>query len=149
MTSTNSTPIPPIACDMTRATDTGEERLDTYRRLYADALVGRERTETGIRFRFAADPGIEQRVRDLAALEKDCCAFFDFTISPVGDEVHWDASVVDDDLARRILDEMYELPDTLGLGNAQVFERFTSQGLEVVIDDGVTYRRATTAELGL
>lgn len=101
---------PPIACDMTNAPDTGPERMAEYRRLFAEAFVGRERTSAGIRFRLRAGPGIEDWVRDLAAREKACCPFFDFNVTTDDDEVRWDASVVDDDLARAILDELYALP---------------------------------------
>jgi hypothetical protein len=106
---------PPIACDMTNAPDTGPERIAEYERLFAQALTGRERTAAGIRFRLRADPGIEDWVRDLAAREKACCSFFDFSVATVGDEVHWDATVVDDDTARAILDEFYALPHNLSL----------------------------------
>ena len=71
----------PIVCDMTTATDNGPERLLEYERLFAQALVGRERTAEGIRFRLRADDGVEAWVRDLAAREKACCAFFDFRIT--------------------------------------------------------------------
>lgn len=100
-----------ITCDMSTARDTPAERLAEYRRLFAQALVGRERTAEGIRFRFRADEGVEAWVRDLAAREKACCAFFDFAVAAEGHEVRWDASVVDDDAARAILDEFYDLPD--------------------------------------
>ena len=64
------------------------ERLAEYRRLFAHAaFLGRERTAEGIRFRFRAEPGIEEWVRDLAAREKACCAFFAFDITAEGDEV--------------------------------------------------------------
>src|SRR5215831_689113 len=104
------TPSVPIVCDMTSATDTGPERMLEYGRLFAQALIGRERTPAGIRFRLRADDGVESWVRDLAAREKACCPFFDFTVENDGREVHWDATVVDDDIARAILDEFYHLP---------------------------------------
>ena len=88
---------------------TGPQRMAEYGRLFAQALVGRERTAGGIRFRLRADEGVEAWVRDLAAREKACCPFFDFSVHTVGDEVHWDATVVDDDIARTILDEQAEL----------------------------------------
>src|SRR3954452_18808931 len=110
--SSDTAPTPPIACDMTGAPDTAAERVDEYGRLFAAALVGRERTTTGIRFRFRGDPRVEEWVRDLAARERTCCAFFTFAISRAGDEVHWDASVPDDDAARRILELLFLLPDT-------------------------------------
>jgi hypothetical protein len=123
---------PPIACDMTGAPDTGPERMAEYQRLFTEALVGRERTGAGIRFRLRADPGIEDWVRDLAAREKACCAFFDFNVTTVGDEVHWDATVIDDDTARAILDEFYALPDNLSLGVEGLESRLRQRGLTFV-----------------
>jgi hypothetical protein len=111
-------------------------------------LVGRERTGEGIRFRFRAGPGLEDWVRDLAAREKACCAFFSFDITAHGDEVWMDVSVVDDDLARQILDEYHHLPDNLVDGPAALFERFSQQGLHVMIRDGGELRPATAAEHG-
>ena len=99
-----SPPIP-IVCDMTDAPDTTEERLAEYRRLFGSDLIGRERTENGIRFRFGVRDGLAAEIRDLAAREKACCAFFDFDIREHDDEITWDASVVDDPIARQILDE--------------------------------------------
>lgn len=100
-----------IKCDMSTARDTPEERLAEYRRLFAQALVGRERTAEGIRFRFRADDGVEAWVRDLAAREKACCAFFDFEVAAEGNQVRWDASVVDDDAARAVLEDFYNLSE--------------------------------------
>jgi hypothetical protein len=103
----------PIVCDMSEAVDTPAERLRAYAALFADALVGRDRTASGIRFRFAARPGVEARVRELAAREKACCAFFTFGVTVRGDEVWWEASVADDEAARAVLDGFFELPDAL------------------------------------
>src|SRR5215217_5034839 len=63
----------PIACDMTDAPDTPEERIAEYDRLFSRTFVGRERTPAGIRFRLRADDGVEAWVRDLAAREQACC----------------------------------------------------------------------------
>jgi hypothetical protein len=104
--------LPPVVCDMTSAPDTPAERIAEYRRLFAQSLLGRDRTSTGIRFRFRADAGLEDWVRDLARREKSCCAFFSFTVTARDGEVWWDASVIDDDIAREILDEFYRLPDS-------------------------------------
>ena len=104
---------PPIACDMSNAPDTPAERLDEYRRLFARNLAGRERSGAGIRFRFRAEPGVEAWVRDLAAREMACCAFFNMAVTTTGQEVRWDLSVIDDDMARLILADFYRLPDTL------------------------------------
>jgi hypothetical protein len=122
----------PIVCDMTSAPDTASERVMEYRRLFAQALVGRERTAEGIRFRFRAGDGIEAWVRDLAAREKACCPFFDFQIHTDGEEVHWDASVIDDHIARAILDEFFTLPDTVADGVEGLENRLGERGLQIV-----------------
>ena len=123
-----------IVCDMTAAPDTARERIAEYRRLFAQALIGREKTERGIRFRFRAAPDIDAWVRDLAAREKACCAFYSFTVTTVDDQVLWDATVVDDDLARALLAEFYALPDTIGQETETLLDRFTGLGLRVIAD---------------
>ncbi len=143
-----SQPIP-IVCDMIDAPDTTEERLAEYRRLFGNDLIGRERTENGIRFRFSLRDGLAAEIRDLAAREKACCAFFDFDIREHDNEITWDASVVDDPIARQILDEYYALPDTLAGSVADLFDRFADKGLEIVIADDGVMRPATNAELGI
>lgn len=143
-----SQPIP-IVCDMTDAPDTTEERLAEYRRLFGGDLVGRERTEEGIRFRFRVRDGLAEEIRDLAAREKACCAFFDFDIREHGDEITWDASVIDDPVARQILDEYYALPDTLAGSVAELFDRFADNGLEIVINDDGVMRPANNTDLGI
>jgi hypothetical protein len=104
---------PQVACDMSGAADTLAERAAEYRRLFTQALTGRERSNGGIRFRFRADPGVAEWVRDLADREKACCAFFNFTVTADYEEVRWDASVIDDIAARRVLAEFYRLPELL------------------------------------
>jgi hypothetical protein len=121
----------PIVCDMRSAPDTGPERLAEYQRLFAAALVDRERTAEGIRFRFGAGPGVADWVRDLAAREKACCPFFNFAITNDGDEVHWDAGVVDDDIAPAVLDEFYLLPDTAADGVEGLQRRLADRGVRV------------------
>lgn len=86
-------------------------------------------------------------MRDLAAREKACCAFFTFDITVQGDQVWMDAWVVDDDVARQILDEYYQLPESLSEGAEALFERFSGQGLQIMVrDDQGEQRPATTAE---
>jgi hypothetical protein len=143
--------ITPIVCDLTNAPDTGPERLREYQRLFAQALIGRERTADGIRFRLRADEGVEAWVRDLAAREKACCAFFDFRVRVEAGQVHWDATVVDDDIARAVLDEFYDLPDTLGEGVEGIEHRLTGRGLRVLSDPAapvILVRRDGAEEAG-
>jgi hypothetical protein len=103
----------PLICDMSDAPDTPLERLAEYRSLFETALVGRERTQNGIRFRFRSDA--ESWVREIAAKEKSCCAFFEFDVSATADEVIWEAGVGDDEMARAVLEEFYRLPELTGL----------------------------------
>ena len=100
----------PVACTLDR--EAFEGRLHEFDALFTSALVGREETDDGIRFRFANREGIEAQVRDLAARELQCCSFFRFTISVRADEVWWDATVDDPD-ARRILTDFLALPERL------------------------------------
>jgi hypothetical protein len=125
-------PTTPIVCDLTTAPDTGSERLREYQRLFARALIGRERTSDGIRFRLRADDGVEAWARDLAAREKACCAFFDFTISRHGDEVRWDSTVIDDEVARTILEDFYTLPDTTADDIEVLADRLNEHGLRII-----------------
>jgi hypothetical protein len=141
----------PIACDMTDAPDTAEERMAEYGRLFAQALAGREWTDEGVRLRLRADDGIEAWVRDLAAREKACCAFFDFSITSDEDEVRWDAAVIDDDLARAILDEFYDLPDTVAKGVEGLENRLIERGLQITANHAgsVTEVRHATGGAGV
>lgn len=127
----------PVVCDMSAATDTPEQRLDEYHRLFTQALISRERTGTnGVRFRFRADDGVEAWVRDLAAREKACCAFFAFEITTGAAEVVWAAEVIDDDSARAVLDEFYALTENATRSVDDLHARFTERGLTFVNHTG-------------
>ncbi len=106
----------PIVCDMSTAHDTGAQRLAEYDRLFSTYLVGREQRAEGVRFRLRADHGAEVWVRDLAAREKACCAFFDSQIAVEDGQVLWDITTIDDEIARALLDDFYDLPDSAGGG---------------------------------
>jgi len=146
---TDNTTTPPIICDMTDAPDTAAERVAEYERLFTQALVGRDHIATGIRFRFRADDGTEDWVRDLAAREKACCAFYDFDIAVHDDEIWWDLRVPDDPVAHELLEDFYRLPDTISAGPAAILEQFGAPGPFVQMRDNGTLRPATRAELGL
>lgn len=119
----------PVVCDLTNATDTPEQRLDEYHRLFGQALTSRERTGNQVRFRLRADDGVAEWVRDLAVREKACCAFFAFEITTEGDEVVWDAAVIDDEAALAVLDEFYALTENTGESVDDLRARFEDKGL--------------------
>lgn len=123
----------PVVCDLSSAGDTPEQRLDEYHRLFGRALISRERTgANGVRFRLRAEDGVQAWVRDLAAREKACCAFFAFEVTATAEEVVWDAEVIDDDTARAVLDEFYALTENATGSVEELRARFTEKGLSFV-----------------
>ena len=52
-----------------------------WQRLGAHAAVEVVPNERGLRLAFRRDPGVEAELRELAALERECCAFADWTVS--------------------------------------------------------------------
>jgi hypothetical protein len=135
----NAGPVPAIACDLTDAPDTAEERMAEYDRLFRQALVGRERTADTVRLRLRADGGLVAWVRDLAEREKACCPFYDFEVRATGDEVWWDIRLVDGvasdaDTARVLLDTYYHAPDYAADGVAGMADWLAGNGFRVDAD---------------
>jgi hypothetical protein len=135
----------PIVCDMSTAPDTGPQRLAEYDRLFSTHLLGRERRGEGIRFRLRADPGVEAWVRDLAAREKACCAFLDSQIVVDGGQVLWDITTIDDDIARAIIDDYYDLPNSAGDDPDELERRLSAKGLQFIGIPGSTVAQAQRA----
>lgn len=106
-----TTAAAPIAC--TLDSEAMGVRMAEFAQLFRASLVGREPTPDGIRFRFAAGPGVEDQIRDLARREQTCCSFFNFAIGVHDHEVWWDATVTSED-ARPVLDDFDALPERLG-----------------------------------
>src|SRR4051794_38700442 len=99
---------------MSTASDTPEERLAAYHRLFEHALLGRERGADAVVLSFRADPATRAAVEDLARREAACCPFLDYRVETVGDDVRWTiANPVTGDArgaADAILDSLYALP---------------------------------------
>ncbi|HEY5855688.1 MAG TPA: hypothetical protein VIW24_16980 [Aldersonia sp.] len=145
---TSATPVPAVVCDMTDAPDSGEQRLHDYARLFGAAFISRERTDSGMRWRLRADPGIEAQARDLSARENACCAFLTTTVTVSGGQVLWDATTIDDPAARAALDMLYDLPVTQWDDVNEVHDRFVrTTGVPIVGTEGVTTRPATRDEI--
>jgi len=51
-----------------------------WRRLEQEALVERCTTDRGVRLEFAASDEVEDRLRELAGLERECCAFAEWSV---------------------------------------------------------------------
>jgi hypothetical protein len=104
-----------IACDMSAARDTPKQRLDEYGRLFADALVGRERHAGVVALVFRADPRVRASVEELTHREAACCPFLDYRVETIGERVVWTiTNPVNSNKragAEATLAFFYELPD--------------------------------------
>ena len=113
---------PPIACDMSSASDTPDERLAEYDRLFATALTHRRRTSNGVVFTFPAGSGVLEWVEDLSEREAACCPFMAYKVQSDDRVVVWTITS-DDPAVRAILDEFYRLPDHQGDGYESLLAR--------------------------
>ena len=137
----------PIACDMSTAEDTAEERLADYQRQFERALLRRERREDGVVFAFRADGGTREALHDLAGREAACCPFLDYRVEAIGDEVIWTTSNLLTGSERAsvdaFLDVLYALPDHTGSDIDGFFGQLADAGVEMVaVEDGFEVRSA-------
>lgn len=125
-----------IACDLSTARDTPDERLAEYAQLFEDTLIRRDRTADAVVFVFRADPGTREHVDDLARREAECCPFLDYRVETVDEEVVYTITspIVGDDRAsvQLMLDAMHALPEHAGSGMSGLLERFAEQGVRVI-----------------
>jgi hypothetical protein len=68
----------PVACALTSA-DLAAQRA-RWERLAARAMTERVETAHGLRIFFRADPGAEDELRALVAVENECCPWADWTV---------------------------------------------------------------------
>jgi hypothetical protein len=127
-------PDAPIACDMSAARDTPEERLAEYQELFERALRGRERHADGVVLRF--DAAAREQVEDLASREHTCCPFVDYRVETTGDEAIWtttDPAPGEQRAAVEVmLDALYTLPEHAGSDFDGYLARLADRGLNVV-----------------
>jgi hypothetical protein len=77
--------LPVIAC--TLRPDELPERRRRWAALLERALVERAPIDAGVRLSLAPEPGVEQELRALAALEGECCGFARFAVAASKDRV--------------------------------------------------------------
>lgn len=87
--SISATPNVPVACDMTAAADSLADRLAEYRRLFDQALIARESTETSTTFRLTDQPEVRDWVLDLVRREAACCPFQAYEVDADGEQLVW------------------------------------------------------------
>ena len=80
-------PDAPIACDLSSARDTADERIAEYVALFEQALLSRERRADAVVLTFRADA--REQVEDLARREHVCCPFLGYRVETAGDRVVW------------------------------------------------------------
>ena len=138
---TNSLHLParpdaPIACDMSTAEDTPEERLAEYSRLFETALLRRERGTDSVSFWFRAESGNREALEELARREWACCPFLDYRVESAGDELVWTTTNVvtgDEHAAIDVfLDALHTLPDHRGSDVAGLYSRLAERDVHVV-----------------
>jgi hypothetical protein len=133
-----------VACDMSTAPDTPDQRLRAYRDLFERALVRRERREDDVMIVFRADEGTLATVEDLARREAACCPFLDHRVETVGDEIVWitGKAVAGEERAAvdATLDAFHALPDHAGPDFAGFLDRLADGGVQVVEADAGSAR---------
>ena len=69
----------PVACTLTP--DDLAAQADHWQRLMARTMTDRTETAHGLRISFRAEPGTDEELRRLFAVESECCAWADWTVS--------------------------------------------------------------------
>jgi hypothetical protein len=78
MSPQDSTPAAPVACALTQ--EGLAAQAGRWERLAARAMTGREQTADGIRIGFRPEPGAEDELRALVAVETECCPWAAWTV---------------------------------------------------------------------
>jgi hypothetical protein len=78
-----------VACTLT-GLDLGSQRA-RWIALGARAGTGRIEIEEGLRLVFADEPGVEDELRALTAVENECCSWATWTVSRSGTSLFMDA----------------------------------------------------------
>ena len=74
-----------IACSLEQTDLAG--RRTAWRELARNALLETRQLDSGVRLVFAASAETERALRDLAALERECCGFAAWSVQRSGDEL--------------------------------------------------------------
>jgi hypothetical protein len=77
--------LPVIACSL--SAEELPERRRRWRALLEGALVERREIPGGVRLELVARDGVEPELRELAVLERECCAFASFEVLADRDRV--------------------------------------------------------------
>lgn len=76
---------PDIACDL--GGDKAATQVERWLQLGKQAGLGRVETPDGLEIRFRGEAAVERELRDLVAVESDCCAWARWEVHRVGGEL--------------------------------------------------------------
>jgi hypothetical protein len=93
----DATAVVPVACSLSRAGLA--EQAGRWERLAARALAGHTKTAGGVRLSFRPEPGAEQELRALAAVEAECCPWATWTVRASATQLVLDVSAAGDGVA--------------------------------------------------
>jgi hypothetical protein len=88
---------PPVACTLSPAGLA--EQTSRWERLAARALTERAETEHGLRLSFRPEAGAEQELRQLVAVENECCRWASWTVETRAGQIVLDARSAGDGIA--------------------------------------------------
>lgn len=75
----------PVACSLTAAGLAAQ--AGRWQRLAARAMAERAKTAHGLRIGFRPEPGVEQELRALAAVETECCPWATWTVTASAERI--------------------------------------------------------------
>jgi hypothetical protein len=75
----------PVACALTSADLAAQ--ADRWERLAAQAMAGRAETAHGLRISFRPEPGAEDELRQLVAVETQCCPWAEWTVQRHAEQI--------------------------------------------------------------
>ena len=87
----------PVACTLTTAGLAEQTRR--WERLAGRALIKRAETEYGVRLSFRLEPGAEEELRQLVAVENECCRWARWTVQTSAGQIVLDARSTGDGVA--------------------------------------------------
>jgi hypothetical protein len=84
----------PIACTLTTAALAAQ--ASRWEQLAARAMTERTETAHGLRLAFRPEPGVEEELRALVAVETECCAWADWIVEMRGGQIVLDIRAAGD-----------------------------------------------------